>query len=186
MRSGKRLEKRNMVPGNTPFIGATESGNGVTEFIGNDNDSRDSNTLGVNYNGSPGIAFYHPYSCLFSDDVKHLHLRHYTDGKEILLGFATLFRMQSASFSYGYKLNGRRMGSMQIMVPVDEEGAPCYDWMGESVRERDAAARRIHLVHPSASRGVCIAHESRMSAECFRPRMGGFLCRRPLFSDQTW
>lgn len=50
--SGKRLESYNMLEGRRPFIGATDSGNGITNYISNENDSLDRNVLGVNYNGS--------------------------------------------------------------------------------------------------------------------------------------
>lgn len=49
---GKRLTKTNMIDGNKPFIGATDSNNGVTAFVSNSNISEDRNVLGVNYNGS--------------------------------------------------------------------------------------------------------------------------------------
>ena len=49
---GKRLTKSNMLDGNKPFIGATDSNNGVTAFVSNSNISEDRNVLGVNYNGS--------------------------------------------------------------------------------------------------------------------------------------
>lgn len=63
--AGKRLETRNKKPGNRPFIGAADNSNGITGFVGNNNSSVDRNVLGVNYNGAPCIAFYHPYECLF-------------------------------------------------------------------------------------------------------------------------
>ena len=66
---GKRLEKRNMIDGNRPFIGASDSNNGVTGYCGNTNESIDSNVLGINYNGSVCEAFYHAYTCIFSDDI---------------------------------------------------------------------------------------------------------------------
>lgn len=70
IRPGKRLTKSNMKSGTTPFIGASDSNNGVTVFVSNTNVSEDSNVLGVNYNGSVVENFYHPYTCIFSDDVK--------------------------------------------------------------------------------------------------------------------
>lgn len=88
--SGVRLTKKNMKPGKRPFIGATDSNNGITNFISNTNRSLDSNVLGVNYNGSVVENFYHPYEAIFSDDVKRLHLRNYTDNKYVLLFFKTL------------------------------------------------------------------------------------------------
>ena len=36
----------------------------VREFLSNDNASKDHNVLGVNYNGSVGEAFYHPYGAV--------------------------------------------------------------------------------------------------------------------------
>lgn len=168
IRSGTRLEKRNMIPGDTPFIGASETGNGVTCFIGNTNKSADSNSLGVNYNGSPGVTFYHPYRCLFSDDVKHLHLLHHEDSKDVLLCFATIIGMQRAVFTYGYKFNGQRMGPNPILIPVDSDGAPCYSWMEESTRERETAAPQISFVHQLTSHGVCIPHERRVRAQSVR------------------
>ena len=70
--NGVRLTKADMCEGIRPFIGASESNNGVTGFINNTNSSLASNILGVNYNGSVGFSFYHPYEALFSDDVKRV------------------------------------------------------------------------------------------------------------------
>lgn len=127
--SGKRLETRNKVAGNRPFIGASENGNGVTGFVGNDNASKDSNVLGVNYNGAPCVAFYHPYECVFSDDVKRLHLRDYEDNEFVMLFLATIIKQQKPKYSYGYKFNEQRMKRQKLMVPVNDAGEPDYAYM---------------------------------------------------------
>ena len=85
IKAGKRLTTSNMDSWNLPFIGATELNNGVTNWINTPNETLDHNVLGVNYIGSVAEAFYHPYSCVFSDDVKRLHLKNTDDGKYILL-----------------------------------------------------------------------------------------------------
>lgn len=64
IRAGKRLTKAKMKSGAIPFIGASDSNNGVTAYVSNTNDSLDSNVLGVNYNGSVVENFYHPYKAL--------------------------------------------------------------------------------------------------------------------------
>lgn len=63
---GKRLTKSDMTEGSRPFIGASDSNNGITAWVENSNESLDSNVLGVNYNGSVCETFYHPYKCIFS------------------------------------------------------------------------------------------------------------------------
>lgn len=127
--AGKRLETRNKIPGTRPFIGATDNGNGVTGFVGNDNTSKDGNVLGVNYNGAPCIAFYHPYECVFSDDVKRLHLREHEDNKFVLLFFVPVFAQQRSKYSYGYKFKEQRMLRQKLVLPVNEQGKPDYEYM---------------------------------------------------------
>lgn len=127
--AGKRLETRNKVPGTRPFIGATDNSNGVTGFVGNDNSSRDGNVLGVNYNGAPCIAFYHPYECIFTDDVKRLHLRHHSDNKFVLLFFVSILAKQRSKYSYGYKFKEQRMLRQKLMLPVTDSGEPDYEYM---------------------------------------------------------
>lgn len=127
--AGKRLETRNKIPGTRPFIGATDHGNGVTGFVGNDNSSKDSNVLGVNYDGAPCVAFYHPYECLFTDSVKRLHFRHYEDNKFILLFFVSIFAQQRSKYGYGYKFKEQRMLRQKLMIPVNDSGEPDYEYM---------------------------------------------------------
>lgn len=127
--AGKRLETRNKIPGTRPFVGATDNGNGVTGFVGNDNVSKDNNVLGVNYNGAPCIAFYHPYECIFTDDVKRLHLRNYKDNIFVLLFFTSVFAQQRSKYSYGYKFNEQRMLRQKLMLPVNDSGEPDYEYM---------------------------------------------------------
>lgn len=82
--AGVRLTKSDMIEGARPFIGATDSNNGITAFVSDSNPSLDKNVLGVNYNESVVENFYHPYECIFSDDVKRLHLLHHEDNKYVL------------------------------------------------------------------------------------------------------
>lgn len=128
--SGKRLETRNKKLGTRPFIGATDNGNGVTGFVSNDNSSKDSNVLGVNYNGNGMcIGFYHPYECIFSDDVKRFHLKNYEDNVHVLLFLKVVILQQKSKFGYLYKFNAARMTNQRLLMPVTDGGKPDYAYM---------------------------------------------------------
>ena len=127
--AGKRLTNADKIDGNRPFIGATDNSNGITGFVGNSNSSCDKNILGVNYNGAPCIAFYHPYECIFTDDVKRLHLLHHEDNEYVLLFFKTIVMQQRTKYSYGYKFKEKRMLRQKLMIPIDDDGKPDYEYM---------------------------------------------------------
>lgn len=129
IRAGKRLTKADMDCGSIPFIGATDSNNGITGWIATPNSSFDRNVLGVNYNGSVVENFYHTYGCVFSDDVKRLHLKNHRDNKYILLFLKTAILQQKSKYTYGYKFNGQRMERQKIFLPIREQGEPDYDYM---------------------------------------------------------
>lgn len=134
---GKRLTKNNMVDGNKPFIGASDSNNGITAFVSNSNISEDSNILGVNYNGSVVENFYHPYTCLFSDDVKRFRLKSIEGTKYHYLFFKTVILQQKCKYAYGYKFNEQRMQKQIILLPVNTSELPDYDFMEQYIKERE-------------------------------------------------
>ena len=137
---GKRLRKEDMTAGDKPFIGASDSNNGVTAFVSNSNSSEDRNILGVNYNGSVVESFYHPYTCLFSDDVKRFRIRDHEGDKYIYEFLKTAILQQKIKYTYGYKFNEQRMQRQIIMLPTTQDGLP--DWQ---------------LIH-----NYMLAHESRL------------------------
>ena len=134
---GKRLTKAEMIPGDTPFIGASDLNNGVTAFVGNDNESADENFLSVSYNGSVCQCFYHPYRCLCSDDVKRFHLKNREGNKYIYLFLARCIRQQKDKYNYGYKFNEARMRRQKIMLPVNDADEPDYNYMEAYMRRNE-------------------------------------------------
>lgn len=136
--SGKRLTKADMQLGNMPFIGASEANNGITMFTSSSNESLDSNVLGVNYNGSVGFSFYHPYKALFSDDVKRVkwidetHNNRYT-----LLFLSTAIRQQKDKYAYGYKFNAQRMKRQKVLLPVTKEGLLDWQFMEDYMKAKE-------------------------------------------------
>lgn len=127
---GKRLVSTDSKEGDRPFIGALDNSNGVARFVSDTNASLDRNVLGVNYNGNGMvIGFYHPYECIFSDDVKRFHLRWHEDNMHVLLFMKVAILMQKKKFGYLYKFNADRMAHTHIMLPVTDDGEPDYDFM---------------------------------------------------------
>lgn len=129
IKSGKRLTKADMDSGKKPFVGASSSNNGITEFVSNTNKSEDSNVLGVNYNGSVVENFYHPYSALFSDDVKRLSFKNIEGNKHLFLFVKVQILKQKVKYQYGYKFNSKRMKKQKIMLPVTDDKSPDYGYM---------------------------------------------------------
>ena len=134
IKSGVRLTKANMTSGKRPFIGAIDSNNGITHFVSNTNNSLDRNVLGVNYNGSVCEVFYHPYECIFTDDVKHLALKDIEGNKFIYLFFKQIIFKQKIKYSYGYKFNAKRMERQIVLVPVNDEEEPDFKYMEQYIK----------------------------------------------------
>lgn len=134
--SGVRLTKADQVGGDMPFIGASDANNGVTEFVGNTNKSLDSNVLGVNYNGSVVENFYHSYECIFSDDVKRVKFKDKEYGDEFTYLFLKqMILSQKNKYQYGYKFNAKRMSRQKIMLPIDKNGEPHWEYMSNFVKK---------------------------------------------------
>ncbi|WP_206172555.1 restriction endonuclease subunit S [Treponema phagedenis] len=122
IKSGQRLVKAQQQMGTIPFIGASDSDNGITAFISNINSSVDKNVLGVNYNGSVVHNFYHPYKCIFSDDVKRLHFKCTPAKNEATYLFLKqALLQQKGKYTYGYKFTGERMKRQKIILPITEQ-----------------------------------------------------------------
>ena len=160
---GKRLTKAVMKVGKRPFIGATDSNNGITAWVDNTNESLDKLVLGVNYNGSVVETFFHPYECIFSDDVKRLHLKNGITSYHVMLFLKTMIIQQKVKFEYGYKFNEKRMKRQKILLPVTDEDSPDWQFMEEYMRRKD-----ILLLKPTIEK-LCklLIH---------RENLGGKLC----------
>ncbi|WP_325966587.1 restriction endonuclease subunit S [Staphylococcus auricularis] len=133
--SGVRLEKKNLIKGDLPFITAISLNNGISDFVSNNNSSEDSNILGVNYDGSVVENFYHPYKAIFSDSVKRLKLRNVKGNKYIYLFLKAVIYKQKNKYQYGYKFNSGRMKKQFILLPVINN-QPDYDFMEQYIKEK--------------------------------------------------
>ncbi len=151
IKAGKRLTTADMDLGKTPFIGSTDSNNGITNWIKTINSTLDRNVLGVNYNGSVVESFYHNYECVFSDDVKRLHLKNISDNKYVLLFFSTIIKQQKIKYTYGYKFNGYRMARQKILVPINEQGQPDYEYMEQYIKNMMLNKYNLYLEYSNKS-----------------------------------
>ena len=151
IKSGKRLVSADSTVGRRPFIGALDNSNGVARFVDDINGSLDKNVLGVNYNGNGMVVgFYHPYECIFSDDVKRFHMKEVDDGKDILLYTKVPIFKQKNKFGYLYKFNAKRMEKTKILLPVDKESKPDYGYMcsfAEAMRKTLLQRYREYITH---------------------------------------
>lgn len=151
---GRRLTKANMVVGKTPFIGSTDSNNGITNFVSNDNNSKDKNILGVNYNGSVVENFYHPYTAIFSDDVKRLRFKHIDGNKFLYLFLKNCILQQKNKYQYAYKFNERRLRRQKIMLPVNDNGQPDYEYMSQYIMNLEYMKRKKYLEYVKAKKSA--------------------------------
>ena len=143
--SGRDIYASERVPGDTPYITSGSQNNGIGYFVGNSNDTLDSNYIAFNRNGAVGKAFYHSYKSLLGNDCRKLHLSHWDNNKFVGIFIATSISMQSECFSYSRKLGTARANQLQIMLPVDDAGEPDYAYMEQCAKNMMLRKYRQYL-----------------------------------------
>jgi hypothetical protein len=133
IRKGQRLTKANMLIGSTPYIGASDTNNGMTARIGQAA-IHEGETISVSYNGSVAEAFYQPYSYWATDDVNVLYPKGFKLTPSIGIFICTIIRMEKYRFNYGRKWHLDRMRESVIKLPVTQTGEPDWGFMENYIK----------------------------------------------------
>lgn len=133
IKKGKALTKDEMLPGDTPFVGASSFNNGVTARISQE-PQHPAGALTVSSNGSVGEVFYQPEPFWASSDVAVFYPRFETS-REVAIFLATLIRLEKFRYNYGRKWGLETMNKSILRLPVDTNGAPDFDAMATLVRQ---------------------------------------------------
>ncbi len=123
VKKGKRLTSEDQTEGNTLYIGAIDSNNGVANKIGQE-PIHEGNTISLSYNGSVGEAFYQPEPFWATDDVNVLYFRPENGiqfNKYIALFVCAVLRQEKYRYSYGRKWVLENMKTTVIKLPAKED-----------------------------------------------------------------
>lgn len=135
IKKGKRLTSDDQTEGNTPYIGAIDSNNGVANYIGQEA-IHEGNTISLSYNGSVGEAFYQPKPFWATDDVNVLYFKDENGinfNKYIALFICAVLRQEKYRYSYGRKWVLENMRSTVIKLPA-YEGKPDFNFMENFIK----------------------------------------------------
>lgn len=131
IKKGKRLTSADQTEGETLYIGAIDSNNGVANHIGQA-PMHEGNTISLSYNGSVGEAFYQPNPFWATDDVNVLYFREKNNhefNRYIGLFMCAVLRQEKYRFSYGRKWTLENMNKTIVYLPTNDNGTPDWDFM---------------------------------------------------------
>ena len=148
--------------GDIPFIGATQFNNGITSFYTQKeleeapkNSSHKNeplskkvfkgNCITVNNNGAVGYAFYHPYDFTCSSDVNVLYLKGHMLNRHIALFLIVEIEKQGVKFDYGLKWQPSRMAKTKLLLPVNDQGEPDYEYMENYIKRTELKLLRNYI-----------------------------------------
>ena len=129
IKKGKRLTSEDQTEGTTPYIGAIDSNNGVSNYIGQA-PIHEGNTISLSYNGSVGQAFYQPIPFLATDDVNVLYFRDKTISfnRNMALFICTILKQEQYRYCYGRKWVLDSMNETMLKLPT-KDGKPDWSYM---------------------------------------------------------
>ena len=119
IKKGKRLTSEDQTEGTTPYIGAIDSNNGVSNYIGQA-PIHEGNTISLSYNGSVGQAFYQTIPFWATDDVNVLYFRDKTISfnRNMALFICTILKQEQYRYCYGRKWVLDSMNETMVKLPT--------------------------------------------------------------------
>ncbi|MEE0683136.1 MAG: restriction endonuclease subunit S [Bacilli bacterium] len=129
---GKRLKKGDHKAGNIPYVSSTMMNNGVDNFISNKEGKKFDNCITIANSGSVGASFYHQYEFIGSDHITAFKNEKFN--KYIYLFLATIVSRISDKYSFNREINDFRISNEKVLLPVNEDGNPDYEYMEQYIK----------------------------------------------------
>ncbi|MCY7082485.1 restriction endonuclease subunit S [Streptococcus oralis] len=145
---GKRLTKANQTDGPKPYISSTSENNGVDAFIGNETGVRKfEDVLTLANSGSVGSTFYQQFEFVASDHVTALKSEN--ADKYAYLFLSTVVKRLEEKYSFNREINDTRIKREKLILPVDKEGNPNFQYMSDFVKklELDKAQEVLEYIY---------------------------------------
>ena len=138
---GKRLKKANHISGIVPYVSSTANNNGVDAYIEAIKGTRVfENCISLANSGSVGTAFYEPFAFVASDHVTSL--KRENTSQYVYLFLTAVLEQQKSNFDFNREINDLRIKKMRIMLPVDDNDEPDYQFMEDYMKELMVAKRK--------------------------------------------
>lgn len=135
---GNSGPKNKLKPGKKVLISARKIDNGFDSMVTPPEKSTiysDILTVNNNGDGGAGIAYYHPYKFIATQDVTLLipkfKLSKYS---KLFISLAITSQRAGMGFGFGNKLNGSRLERLSIMLPVKLDKSPNWKFMEDYVK----------------------------------------------------
>ena len=138
---GKRLKKADHISGIVPYVSSTANNNGVDGYIEAIEGTRTfENCISLANSGSVGTAFYEPFVFVASDHVTSL--KRENTSQYVYLFLTAVLEQQGSNFNFNREINDLRIRKMRIMLPVNSNDEPDYQFMEDYMKELMVAKRK--------------------------------------------
>lgn len=143
---GKRIVEKNHIAGNTPLVSSYGQGNGVTNFIGNEDKVRKfTDCISIaNGGSSAGKAFYHPYTFIAADHVTQCWNKALNKYQYLFLA-TVMTKALTGKYCFSHEISDPRLAKERIMLPATESGEPDYDYMEQYIKNLMIKKYRSYL-----------------------------------------
>lgn len=138
---GKRLKKADHISGIVPYVSSTANNNGVDAYIEAIKGTRVfENCISLANSGSVGTAFYEPFAFVASDHVTSM--KRENTSQYVYLFLTAVLEQQKSNFDFNREINDLRIKKMRIMLPVDDNDEPDYQFMEDYMKELMVTKRK--------------------------------------------
>lgn len=130
---GNQNNMNSLSTGDDMLISAKNINNGLKGFYRSNNLRKglyqgNCITLNNDGDGGVGLAYYQPHKFLLDTHVYALYPKKKIS-KYTMIYISQTLSKQRICFSHGYSINQERLKSLKIMLPINEQGKPNYDYM---------------------------------------------------------
>ena len=134
---GREKNMKSLIPGSTPLVSAKKINNGVKSFVGNPHKIISAGTITLNNDGDggAGLAYYQPINFALDTHVTALHSRKRVSPYALQFIAGSLSK-QHAVFGHGRSISSPRAQRLKIMLPVNDQGQPDYDYMEQYIKNK--------------------------------------------------
>ena len=131
---GKTISK--YTQGKTPYISTSNQNNAVSGFVNSDQSISKGQCISVD--PIAGKCFYHPYEFVGRGGAgSAINLLYNSNLNKHNAQFivSSIEKASKEKASYGIALNGKRLKTTKIILPVDKNGKPYWDYMSQFMRK---------------------------------------------------